>query len=236
MLESMLLRGNIFNGGNGAGPSGLIAGTEELGYYGTFSNPIPEGTTLAAMIGLSVGTETNVGAPWFKFAIGGKTIMTPTKPMRSGISWKNLYDRGAVYGVEGSGPSNAGANVTQNRIVTIDGSQYRVRLFGGCDTEPGNSNYNVYNPAGTQNSEWTKLIGRICSDSPIVERWENLSNVNLGFATGVSVWCKERWAERDGTFHALKGYTTSGQRALGHGYASYTAQTGSWWPVLELIE
>lgn len=128
---------------SGVGPSVLISGDLNLGYFGELqAGTLPSPTTIANMLGISVGNvnnRTGTGAMrWFKFARNGKILITSPSTMVYGVSWDHLYSKGLVYGVDGDGSSvdplfaasGVGA-VNQKVTINIGGSNYIVRTPSG---------------------------------------------------------------------------------------------------------
>lgn len=96
---------------------------------------------------------------WLEFFIDGKPMFVSTQPVRTGISWEHIYQAGLVYGVDGPGlfPYPEDQPVNQYRTVTINGTEYLVRLLKGGDVDLIFST-----PAtdfvGTYRSEWSRLF------------------------------------------------------------------------------
>jgi len=129
------------------GPSNLVAGTMESGYFGEVSaNDLITGEDLCTEIGLSEGTLQHSDENWLKFANQGKILFIHKKTIRHSVSWDAIYDAGAVYGdgllagetgAEHHNPHNGA--VRQDTTVTIDGSTYKVRLMKGAGSDPTDS-------------------------------------------------------------------------------------------------
>src|SRR5690606_28710751 len=104
----------------------LIAGDEATGFYGEVpANDFITGDALASMLGLTSGASQNSDEPWLKFSIDGKTIFKSKKPFRNSISWNHIHAVNAVYG---------------DRIITIEGNDYKVRLMRGAENDPSQNN------------------------------------------------------------------------------------------------
>lgn len=229
MLE-LLLGGQSRNPGNdtGSGPTTLLYGDSEKGYYGSLTQTeFITGPALASLIGLTTGTDYNAGTPWLKFASSGKTLFIPQKSLRHSIGWDAIYNCGAVYGDDTNGYTNPGAPVLQDRRVTIAGKTYRVRLITGSSVLPAGSN--------TPGGEWDKLF------YPLINgEWQTVNGtVFLGASgntdSGSCTLCQETQAPKatpTSTSVVRRGftdYTTYGTSAM-----SITSNRG-WRPVLELV-
>lgn len=136
----------------------LIAGDAQAGYYGTVASAdFISGDQLASDIGLTAGTAYNSSVDWLKFAWNENILMTPKKPFRYGISWDQINNVDAVYG-DSSAP-----------VVTINGSDYKVRLFRQAGQDP-------FDPSteseviGAEN-EWNHLMLPIHENAP--DSWED---------------------------------------------------------------
>lgn len=162
---------------SGPGPQILADGDLEIGYYGTINDiDFINGASLATFIGLTAGTNYAAAGGWFKFAYKGKTLFIPVQPLRYGLSWADIYRAGAVYGIDGPGnPGAAGAGVNQQRIITINGERFLIRLMTGlgplgtfmvssADTPTPNQYY--YDVVGCDDSEWNDLMLRIINITP----------------------------------------------------------------------
>lgn len=162
---------------SGPGPQILADGDLEIGYYGTIDDiDFINGASLATFIGLTAGTPYVGAGQWFKFAYKGKTLFIPVQPLRYTVSWADVYRAGAVYGVDGPGdPGAAGAGVNQQRIITINGERFLIRLMTGlgplgrfmvssADTPTTNQYY--YDTVGCDDSEWNDLMLRIINITP----------------------------------------------------------------------
>jgi hypothetical protein len=123
------------------GPSTLIAGDMQAGYFGTVSaNDFITGNALCSAIGLSVGISQYSNTDWLKFAYKGKIQFVAMKPIRYYLSWNHINSAGAIYG----------------KSITIDGLTYKVRSFRGAEHDPTNSYADTDRDA--IGSEWNDLM------------------------------------------------------------------------------
>jgi hypothetical protein len=86
----------------GPGPTELIAGDEQAGFYGEIG---PEEfisySDLSSVLGVSAGTLiNNAESAWLKVASYNKILYIAKKPIRGGISWNSINVAGAVHGTQ----------------------------------------------------------------------------------------------------------------------------------------
>lgn len=203
MLETLLFNNRVR--ANEPGPQKLVAGDDQLGYYGIVeAADFISGTDLAAMVGLNAGTVIANTGQWLKFAYKGKRLYIAKQPFRNFISGNHLADVNIVSG---------------NRQVNILNRSFAVRLVRGGSVTPG---------AG---SEWNDLLYRVHASDPTGTFWERFTNEELvvGVGNGRTTWCMEvPTAAR-----VYRGYGSLTEWATG-GLGSTSATTG-WRPVLELV-
>ena len=226
--------------------------SSNTGYYGiTTVSQLISGDDLASHLLMTSGVSMNSDAGWLKFYIDGKIIFIAKKPFRHSISWNQIYNLGAVYGISGFGPYTSGTNVDQNKEITIGEYHFKIRLMTGAHINPFTRDANCTLSSGAgENSEWNRLIYRVHNIIPncgsdglsttyhggnqIGNNWAsfNDSDLGLGDVNARRTWCQESYS-----------YDISGKCRRGQGNIagfSYTAQTSNstfdgWRPVLELI-
>lgn len=208
------------------GSQELIAGTLDEGYYGqvemaSFFTP----TELATALGISEGVVNPEENSWLKFAHRGKTLYIPRRPIRTAISWRAIYQAGAVYGTGDNGTFPSGGSRIQNAQVTKGMFSFRVRLIRGKDEDPGHT------PAG---GEFRDLLHAVHISDPQGRAWENFNNddMTLGSGAGRNSWV----VERHPTSSSSRGATGSSLTSITHYAADGTATQFGWRPVLELID
>lgn len=137
---------------------GLIEGNPEGQQEMTASN-------LALACGLVSGNPINENTTWAKFSSMGEVIFVPVKPLRSSVSYIDIYEAGLVYGdgtdgrvvpVDSSGVS-VGAT-KQDKVVKIGEHRYAVRLLRGAASDPLDSYNNADRGLVGEMSEWNNLI------------------------------------------------------------------------------
>lgn len=230
----------------GPGPVEVKIGDYNLGWYGVLnaSEFITSGD-LATAVGLNVGVQMNAAPTWQKFARKGKTLYIPTMPLYSTLSWKQLYDLGLVFGVDGPGPYNGGADVAQSKKVVINGETYRVRLMTGYSdvyTEFPANTTTTAEPQETNLNEYNDLFYPLSVITPDVQRIANYSQLTptqLGMATSGSCLVQERSSAVAAGQAIVRGQVSSGlTRAViaQRSFVAITTATHHWRPVLELVE
>jgi hypothetical protein len=172
------------------GPSTLIAGDMQAGYFGTVSaNDFITGNALCSAIGLSAGISQFSNTDWLKFAYKGKIQFVAMKPIRYNLSWDRINSAGAIYG----------------KNITIDGLTYKVRSFRGAEHDPTNSYADTDKDA--IGSEWNDLMLPIHAEAT-TGSWTHpqyvgtVPNWGIGFTdadllthrnygNGSYTWCQE---------------------------------------------
>lgn len=241
MLENVEIKRIMSEGGVlwekkslGPGPTKLIGGNEEAGFYGEVtSKEFITGDELARRIGLTAGVSQNSNGGWLKFSYMGKVEFVAKKTFRHSATWDSINTVNAVFG---------------NRTIDIGGKTYKIRLMKG-KTEGKQNDTSSYEGDICKNSEWNKLMLPIHQKAP--SNWEFKSNVNsptenwnVGYADtdlfthynagmGTYSWCQEYGGNtsdrmlRGGSDVSFAIYCSS--RMNGFNY------TG-WRPVLELVD
>ena len=212
MLELMLNQGKVAGGPVPGNPS-LIAGDNQLGWYGEVtSTDLITGPDLATMLGLAGGVSQNPTGAWLKFAYQGKTLLIAKQTYRHSITLDAIANAQALLG---------------NRTITIKGNTYRIRLMTGTDGA------GELAPGG----EWDALIYRVGAGTqiPAGDKWANYTNVEMSYGSGGNgyiTWCKEHRATA-GTVYCTRG---NGGITVIYGYTNVQGSAPfGWRPVLELV-
>ena len=211
------------------GPT-LIGGDLQAGYYGTvLSADFIAGDTLASDIGLTAGTAYNDDTPWLKFAWNGGIVMVPQKSLRYNISWDQIHAENAAYG---------GASAP---VVTINGNDYRVRLFQVANQDPVS-----YPLVGSEywDSEWNRLMLPIHVNAPnswaypeyvdgSTEDWgidftDDDLLTHYDYGNGNETWGQEQLS----TYAYRIGRGSSGVSRASYGNADGTNDGNGWRPLL----
>lgn len=214
------------------GPSSLIGGNLQAGFYGEVpTSDFITGDELARRIGLTAGTSQFSSEPWLKFSYLGKTEFIAKKPFRHSVSWDNINALNAVFG---------------NRTIKVGDNNYKIRLMKG-KTEGKQNDYSSYEGDINKDSEWNKLLLPIHINAP--DKWEYPDNVkvptenwNIGYTdrdlhtngvmNGARCWCQE-YGDRT-AYRLFRGaYGVSVARCLPPTSSSIYE---GWRPVLELVD
>ena len=195
-----------------AAASRLIGKVPDLAYGGV--EQLITGSALASLVGVSQGTAFSNNAGWMRFEDKGKPLFISKQPLRRGVSWNQLNALGLVFG---------------QKVVTISGQRYKVRLLTGGNGDPSSG-------AG---GEWDKYMYSVSADRPVSyqgPRFAEFNAVDLSYGSGSVIYssvCQET-------------LSTSGANCVRRGrdnlqyYAGLpktdTGTTVMWRPVLEPID
>lgn len=229
----------------GPGPVEVKVGDYNMGYFGTLtaSEFITTGDLMAAT-GL-VGTVLAPASSWQKFGRKGKVCYIPTLPLLSQVSWKQLYDLGMVFGVDGPGPYNAGADVPQSKKVVINGETFRVRLMTGFSdnyTEFPTSTASTPEPTETNLCEYNDFMYSLTYLTPEVQRTVNYlqyTPAQLGYAAGISnCLVQERFSAAANSQLVVRGQAVASatRSTISYRFSGSITTAYHWRPVLELVE
>lgn len=233
----------------GPGPLTLKQGDYNYGYFGSFpSREFMTTTQLLTALNVSISGIASLqqdSPMWHKWVRNGKIMIIPNGPLTRAATWKWAYDNGLVFGVDGPGPSNAGANVNQLKTVTFNGSTFKVRLMTCYDDNLSNI------PPSTGDTEalytfpndFVDLVYPLVDWCPTVQRMANVqqqtrAQMGMTGTAGTSYMCQERVASGNCYIAGAGAESRScvAQRGNGVIAGTTTSNTYGWWPVLELIE
>jgi hypothetical protein len=197
----------------GLGPSIILAGNENLGYFGQVA-PIEviQSNDLATLVGYGQGTAIPDADPqWLKFIDNGKILYVAKRPLRYNVN---------VEGMQAVG-------IRTGKIVTIKGRQFKVRLLTGGNADP----------ATASGGEWDRLIYPVCTTRPVgTPVLAAIPPGELGITTsansGGATFCQDKWASNG--YYIIRGYTGLTFVAGGNNIGSNGGLFG-WRPVLELV-
>lgn len=195
------------------------------------------GSDLADYFQITDGFLINNDTDWYSKVIDDKYLIVPLLPIRYGLGWGQLYQKGLVYGVNGNGKFPSGTPTNQLRTIKIDDRIYKVRLLRGANIDP-TPQLRGSSLSGTSNSEFNKIFMPISAEStPLYTgpKLANYSTAELGFNSGQGSW----------TF-CIESETTNTNLATARGYSSVNRVDGStksltnintigWRPCLEYI-
>ncbi len=234
----------------GAGPTTLLRGDFETGYFGSVSAADFFTTAeLTTAVGLSTANSSIVEAnpTWHKFAHNGKIKYLPNKVLRvgTGINFFSLYNLGAAFGTDTTASEliqwNSSPAVTpkvQDKRVTRDNRTYRVRLLQFL--KPGvvvTTGYNIeaYHEQG-KGSEFQQLINKMVYDSNAggALAWHNEPRLLNLLASDIlsnnrAISCSFCQLNMCFSF-------TQGSRLMTVDSPNVSSGSSAWYPVLELDE
>lgn len=226
------------------GPSVLVGGDLQAGYYGLVSQAQLGITNdqLISALGVVDGTSINQNGSWLKFSWKGKTIFTPQAPIRRNVLWQSLYQLGLIYGTDDFGAAPSGANKNQLRYLDLNGFRFKVRVMSGSDVNPTSGVINSTSTQNTDNCEWDNTIERVYSGTPANQRWAAFTDADLGSGSSDITICQENHTYYGGTTLAntpgrvVRGYPnvqgmSVTQATTNGGFGAYA----SWRPVLEYV-
>ncbi len=241
---NLLLAAARVRQGNGIidipGPAALLHGNTEWGYYGEVPNLVSQ-SVLASNVGLTIGTVLNEHPGWLKFSAKGKTLFVAKKPLRSGVSWYDLYAKGAVFGDDGMGssPPVTKPMALQNKRIVIGGLTYRVRLLRGFDVSVPDRSQGTFDST-TVSGEFARLILPVLAgvqNGQVSADWAAFSYADLGMVdNGARTLIQEAARSTDSTGENFRWYMG---RSLDYNYVFNAFFNGrehvyGWRPVLEL--
>ncbi len=227
MFERMLLSGTA----GGKGKRKNLTSDGGVDWYGEVSaEELIDGVGLASLIGLTAGYAQHSDAGWLHVGLDGQELLIAKRPLRYYLSWDHLNAVNAVYG---------------NRIVVINGQQYRIRLLKGANSDP-TVDVQGFDVPHSHGSEWNRIFYRLTNDTYLDDRNTKASEGEFTPLTqysesdlildrwvpepnGSSSWCQET----AGSYRVTRGY-------LGVSYLSRPTplSAGShlgWRPVLERV-
>ena len=203
---------------SGLGPQELSVGDSCYGYYGTLTSAdFISGSELIEKVGLSnVGVVNNPTPKWGKFSHNGETVFVPTAAIVKNISWKDLYDKGLVYGTNDNGLVPTDTPTNQMTVIEHLGEYYVVRLMRTTTRSDGLidmvAGADSTDSLLTFDSEWNRFIYplyRYVPEQQTMVNVENYTNADLGFSTntGQFCWCQEA-IEKNQSYHTVRGFAS----------------------------
>lgn len=222
----------------GPGPTTLIGGNADAGFYGEVpSSELLDGVTLASRFNLTAGIPHNTNEPWLKFILDGTILYYAKKTFRYNLHWANLNAVGVVYG---------------NNTTMVNSAVYKVRLPSTALVDPytgvGVLSEDLFDSLPWYKSEWNRLMyhvsaspnrGSMSSEGISVGDWAQYSDADLGvnikLGNGTLSFIKETsttYLNARGAFGVCGGHNTYG----GDAGKTHTNQHWGWRPVLELVQ
>lgn len=207
----------------------LLASDGGVDWYGEVTaTDFVDGVALASLIGLTGGTAQYSDAGWLHVGLDGTELLIAKRPFRYNLSWNSINAVNAVYG---------------NRIVTINGQDYRIRLPKGANSDPTVDAIGNDLPH-SHGSGWNRIFYRLTNDTYINARNTKASetpfvhlaqyseaDLILDYRTGYGSlnWCQET----AGSNRVMRGY--QGVSYVSWNTPSRTHLDYGWRPVLERV-
>lgn len=224
----------LAKGSTGPGAQEILRGDWERGFFGELTpQEFVDHNELVLLTGMaSAGTAVTGAINWIKCARKGKVLFYPKSAIRTTVSWKVLYEKGLVYGMEGVGPFPTIPGVVatdQNTIVEIKGFRYRVRLMkvlsDGVDSAADAAS------APVEKSEWHDLVVTLTTLVLPEQTWGNLANYAAAdLSVGGNIAIRQELSSTLGQYFYRSTVALT--------WANLTTATAAyqWIPVLELID
>lgn len=249
LLSSGLSGGSNHFPDSGPGSKNLIAGDEQLGYFGEVSvtSMFTPDQLCNELGGYYPGVTTPEENGWYKFFYNGKVLYIAKRAVRSAVSWTDLYENGLVYGTKDNGKYPTVNPTYQFRqVAKLDNGRqwpFLVRLPTVMDTDPAAV------PGATTSgsvSEWSQLLGRIAAGpNNGLPKWAEIPSADMA-VTDRGITTVHSWGvETQSTANANKAVGGYFQTYLYRSFepggtisrfnANYGTGYFGWRPVLELI-
>jgi len=162
---------------SGPGTKTMLTGTMDAGYFGVVK--AEEMASALDVYNALLGDDTastpivNSSLFWLKFAYKGEILYFPSVNIGS-TTWKTLYDRGAVYGSDGTGvyPPTDSTPTPQNKVIAVDSPEGtvgfipRVPTYAAADWVTG---------VRVKDGELGQLLGRVFTGTYTTGDWDDLT-------------------------------------------------------------
>ncbi|AEH03661.1 virion structural protein [Pseudomonas phage PhiPA3] len=215
---------------SGPGPTTLAKGDTTLGFFGVINgsdiyqdSAFIEQADIADWIS-QINPNFNT-VQWIKYMYQNKVCFTPMSFLTNIVSWKMLYDKGLIFGDDGTGQNvPAGYSVAQNKIYAMqdnNGKNWQFRLRLG--TAPANPFTPEVNSTTSYLTELYKIFIKLSDGS-----WGNYTAAQLGASS--ILWMAAATASAGAPWFQMNGTLPY----VGSLY-SFTSANGNWRPVLEVI-
>lgn len=211
-------------------------GDAYYGFYGEMAAATFFDTAvLRNALNLTAGTVITASPVWLKLAINGKTIFYPKTPLCHSVSWKNMYDVGAIHG---SGNGIPGAGITSRlqdaTIYFIEGNKrwhLRIRSLRVANSNPYADSWTV---GAVNQGEWYQIFSRIAQNSfGVTPDWANYTIAELGQGTYWDHVMETRSSPDTYCWYWNRLQLT--KTALDFSPKTQSTSLYSWRPVLEVI-
>lgn len=232
----------------GPGPTTLLKydADSDTGLFGDMSNldfftaDQIEAKALVALEGDAISRD--IARIWVKYYYKGKVLFIPKRPLRTKISWNNLYNAGFIYGEDGPGafPPTTGA-VNQLRTITLSGSgnsvvTFKIRGINTSKDKDPATNITPGDGAGATkfdptvvDSEYSRLIERTIPTNGIDFTW-----ATYGSTTTIPGRITYSSGSADRTRTYVAGLNNNAY-VRNTGVKTAVTTVAQWLPVLELV-
>lgn len=212
------------------GPQTITKGDAQLGFFGEVSGTdfitYPD---LATACGVTTGNAMNPTGGWIKVAYKGNVQFISKLSVRNNLSWGTMNTLGIV-------------SAAQNKLITIKGKVYRVRLLNGSNVDP--YPVNADDATGGQytiGTEYNKIMYGLMSTTVSPADLEGPALAAYGanelgmapFGNGTSILIKELGP---GPVSMVRGNASGAIKGIYRYSAPANADTiRGWKPVLEYV-
>lgn len=212
------------------GPQTIATGDQNIGFFGEVSGTdfitYPD---LQTAVGFTTGNAMNPTGGWLKLAYKGNVQFISKLSVRNNVSWAAMNTLGIV-------------SAAQNKLITIKGKVYRLRLINGANVDP--YPVNADDATGgpyTTGTEWNHLIYGLLSTAVGAQNLEGPALATYGttdlglspFGNGTSILVKELGP---GPVSMVRGNASGAVRGIYRYAALANADTiRGWKPVLEYV-
>lgn len=250
MIEQLLsagVQGQTYFPNSGPGRKTLVKGNEDIGYFGTLtSTELFAGWEVSSFLGLTAGlVSKELDNIWMKYIYRGKFLFLAKEPLRTSVTWNDLYKVGAVYGTKDNGLYPvAGFATSQFRVMLKEEAGYSVpwklavRCLKGAPADPYIGTDYTAMGLIADGIEYNDLIYRLLSlgangrpNTGIFEQWSGNDLGVLAAGGGYTVLQETSQANVANTH--VRGPTGASLSSI---KATVTAAREAWRPVFELID
>lgn len=211
---------------SGPGSKYLLTGTRQAGFFGEVSAAeLFDGYEVISKINHTGATWLrHTGLKWLKHIVDGKVLFVAKEQTLSNISWNQLYESGAVYGVAGDGKYPTAKPTSQMvvlRKTDTDGAwTFKLRLIKGAALDP----YVAANESAAA-TEWINTIFNVAARLP------GYSYLNFSYGGAVI----DTLAQETDNANVASSLTVGSVNNIGAKTVAAKTALGYWRPVLELI-
>lgn len=249
MIEILLgtgSAGQTYFPNSGPGRKTLLKGTEQIGYFGTLSSTeLFAGWEVSSFLGLTAGiVNKETGNTWMKYIYHGKFLFVAKEPLRTSVTWNDLYKAGAVYGTNDNGLYPVAGFVTNQFKVMLKEEagqsvpwKLAVRCLKGALADPFVGTDYTAMGLVADGVEYNDLIYRLLplntNSRPNTAIFEQFPTADLGNSVAGGGYTVLQETSQDNVANAhARGVTGSSTWSI---KASVSAGREAWRPVFELV-